>query len=257
MISSIFFLFLTFSFFIYEIIITPNIVVMKNFTFSIYFLLIFSFPLFVSNSIFGQSRSYIREQISLQWECRNVAITKTNGDLMLYGQNGYAISECPSALLDAVEELHDESVFIDDIQLTESGSWVILYGDNGLRWNDIPYGLENKLREFNKDREVITSITLNDIGDWIVISTSYISSSDTRINDWLVDGTNKYGKLWAACVTDDAMVAVFAGGYKFFGNVPESLRTALNNTKLDVYRLKIAGDSWFFADKNGSYQYNM
>jgi len=53
------------------------------------------------------------------------------------------------------------------------------------------------------------------------------------------------------------MVAVFAGGYKFFGNVPESLKTALKNTKLDVYRLKIAGDSWFFADKNGSYQYNM
>jgi hypothetical protein len=63
--------------------------------------------------------------------------------------------------------------------------------------------------------------------------------------------------LWAACVTEDAIVAVYADGYQFLGNVPQSLRNALNTTKLDVYRLKIAGTSWFFADKNGSYQYNM
>jgi len=63
--------------------------------------------------------------------------------------------------------------------------------------------------------------------------------------------------LWAACITDDAAVAVYANGYSFMGNVPSSLKTALEKTKLDVFRLKIAGTSWFFADKDGEYEYSM
>lgn len=66
-----------------------------------------------------------------------------------------------------------------------------------------------------------------------------------------------HGGLWAVCVTDDAMVAVFERGYRFIGDVPYSLKTALQQTKLDVYRLKIAGSAWFFADKRGNYRYNM
>jgi hypothetical protein len=63
--------------------------------------------------------------------------------------------------------------------------------------------------------------------------------------------------LWTACLTDDAAVAVFENGYSFMGNVPESLKNALRETSKDVYRLKIAGNSWFFADSDGNYEYNM
>ena len=35
-----------------------------------------------------RSREYIRNEIAEQGECRNLAITKTNGGLMLYGSNG-------------------------------------------------------------------------------------------------------------------------------------------------------------------------
>lgn len=63
--------------------------------------------------------------------------------------------------------------------------------------------------------------------------------------------------LWAACITDDAVVAVYEEGFRVFGEIPQSLRTALKETSLDVYRLKIAGTAWFFADKNGKYRYNM
>lgn len=203
------------------------------------------------------SRAYIRDAIKGWGECRNVAITRTNGDIALYGRNGCARSNVPSELNDALTELNNQKELIDDIQLTEAGRWLILYGNNGIRWNDIPYSLERKLREFNDNREVITSVTFNDDGDWIVITTEHISASDSRLQDWLAEGLNTHGGLWAACITDDCLVAVFERGYKFLGNVPEDLRTALRETNLDVYRLKIAGTAWFFADMNGRYRYNM
>lgn len=210
-----------------------------------------------TSTLSAQSREYIRNAISEWGECRNVAITKTNGDLALYGRNGCARSGCPRDLNDAIVELHDDGEYIDDIQLTEDGSWLILYGDNGLVWDDIPYSLERELREYHDMQEVITSVTFNDAGNWIVITTNYFSSSHSEVNEWLKDGNEEYGQLWAACVTDDAIVAVFEDGYKFLGNVPESLKKALRETNLDVYRLKIAGTAWFFADKDGNYRYNM
>lgn len=225
--------------------------------FNRFFSLVLVLISFVSQVNAQNSREYIRSAIEEWGECRNVAITKYNGDLALYRINGCARSGCPKSLNDAINELNNDGEFIDDVQLTEQGKWLILYGDNGIRWNDIPYSLEQKLREFNNKREVVTSVTFNDSGDWIVITTNYYSSSSTNCQKWLQEGNEKYGQLWAACLTEDALVAVFAGGYKFLGNVPDSLQKALKETKLDVYRLKIAGDAWFFADKNSKYRYNM
>lgn len=175
----------------------------------------------------------------------------------MYGKNGCARSGCPSSLNDAITELNQEGEYIDDVQLTEEGRWLILYGNNGFRWNNIPYSLEKKLREYNQMEEVITSVTFNDAGNWIVITTNYYSSSHTEVNNWLKEGNEEYGKLWAACVTDDAIVAVFEDGYQFIGNIPESLKKALRETNLNVYRLKVAGTAWFFADQRGRYSYNM
>ncbi len=203
------------------------------------------------------SREYIRNAIKKWGQCRNVAITRTNGDVALYGQNGCAEANTPQGLSRAIKQLNNEGEFIDDIQLTERGRWLILYGNNGILWNDIPYSLEQKLREFNNNGEVITSVTFNDSGDWIVISTDYICASDYRIQNWLAEGFDIYGSLWAACITDDGIVAVFEGGYKFLGNIPNDLQTALKKTNLNVYRLKIAGSAWFFADVYGNFRYNM
>ncbi|MBQ3657293.1 MAG: hypothetical protein II956_10695 [Bacteroidales bacterium] len=203
------------------------------------------------------SRQYIKNVIISKDECKNVAITKTNGDLMLYGRNGYAAQGCPRGLTDALDELNDDNELIDDVVLTENGKWLILYGNNGIQWNNIPYSLESKLRYYNRENEIITSVTFNDYGDWIVITTDYFSASQDWITNWLKEDNNKHGQLWAACITDDAMVAVYETGYRFYGNVPESLKTKLRNSDIDVYRLKIAGTSWFFADKRGYYHYNM
>lgn len=97
----------------------------------------------------------------------------------------------------------------------KAGQWVILWGNNGFRWYDIPSSLEQKINQYNKDNEVVLSVTFNDVGDWIIISKDWFSSSDTRINDWIKEGGTEYGKLWAACVTDDALVAVYEGGFNF------------------------------------------
>lgn len=203
------------------------------------------------------SRSYIKESIKEWGGCKNVAITKTNGDVALYGKNGYSCSAVPSGLKNKLSELNNSGKLIDDVQLTENGNWLVLYGDNGVAWSGIPYDLESKLREFNDAGEVITSVTFNDAGDWIVITTEHFSTSDSNISAWLKEGLEGYGQIWAVCVTDDAMVAVYERGYKFLGEVPSGLKTTLKNTSINAYRVKIAGQSWFIADKNGTYHYNM
>lgn len=216
-----------------------------------------TFAVLSSSFLFSQSREYIRNAISKWGECRNVAITRYNGDLALYGNNGNARSGLPANLNRALDDLNSKREYIDDVQLTESGRYLVLYGNNGFIWNDIPYSLEQKIREFNSKGEVILTVSFNDNGDWIVITTDYYSSSDSRIQEWMRAGSESLGMIWTACVTDDAVVIVYENGYRFLGNVPQSLKNALNETKLDVYRLKIAGSSWFFADKNGNYRYSM
>ena len=203
-------------------------------------------------------RSFIREQISNRGGCRNVAITCTNGDLMLYGRNGWAANYCPKALTDALNELSNNNEFIDDVQLTENGEWLILYGDNGLRWSNIPYRMEVQLRKYNADNEIITSAVFNDVGEWVIITDEHISASSDDVMDWLEGGIEKYGQLWTCCLTDDAAVAVYEGGYRFLGEVPESLKDTLNEVDFDVYRVKIAGTAWFISDNSDeNYDYIM
>lgn len=218
------------------------------------------FFLFVLFSYFlnaQNSREYVRNQIKEWGECKNVAITQYNGDLALYGRNGWAGRGLPSGLIDALHELNNDNELIDDVQLTENGSWLILVGNNGFRWNNIPYGLERKLYEFNDRNEVVTSVTFNDDGDWIIVGQEYYSASASWIQDWLKAGANQFGALWAVCITSDAMVACYEDGYKFYGNVPYDLRAALTETSMNVFRIKIAGTAWFFSDNKGRYRYNM
>ena len=205
----------------------------------------------------SNDRSYIRNAIKNWGECRNVAITKYNGDIALYGRNGCARSGIPASLDRAITRLNKEGKYIDDIQLTDAGSWLIIVDDNGLEWNNIPSDLEAQLRKYNRDGQVINSVTFNDSGDWIIITNDYYCTSHSEVTKWLKDGGDRYGQLWCACITDDAMVAVYEKGYKFLGEVPDDLKRKLNSTSLNVYRLKIAGTSWFFADKNGNYDYKM
>ena len=73
----------------------------------------------------------------------------------------------------------------------------------------------------------------------------------------MAEGNKLYGRLWAACVTDDALIAVYEDGYQYLGNIPYTLEKALRETSIDVFRLKIAGTAWFFADTEGRFRYDM
>ena len=205
-----------------------------------------------------RDRNYVKNQIKRWGTCKNVAITKTNGDVALYGTCGYAASNVPTALLNKLKELNKSNILIDDVQLTESGKWCVLYGRNDATWtNDAPSGLINKIIEFHDNNYVVRSITFNDYGQWVIVSDEYYATSSTELTNWLKNGSNKWGRLWAVCITDDAAVAVYANGFCYRGNVPEDMKEALRSTSFDVYRLKISGSSWFFADTNGNYRYWM
>lgn len=209
------------------------------------------------NLTYADSREYIRGKITEWGVCKNVAITETNGDLALYGDNGWAGSGLPRELSDALHELHDNGETINDVCLTENGRWLLLYGNNGFRWEGIPYSLENKIREFNLDREVVISVSFNDSGEWIVIGEKHYAASSTELLNWLSEGADMYGMLWSVCITNDAAVACYEKGYRSLGDCPSLLMSRLQEADFNVYRIKIAGESFFFADKYGRYDYRM
>lgn len=211
----------------------------------------------ISLSSAAQGREYIRNAISGWGECRNVAITRTNGDLAIYQSNGTARSSCPSELNNKLIELNKNHNYIDDVCLTENGNWIILYDDNCFWWNGIPRSMENKLRQYNSAGETVTSVTFNDRGEWIIVTTKHIAANSTSTQDWLAEGCDEYGMLWTVSMTDNGIVAVYENGYQFRGDVPTEFKNALREADFDVYRAKWAGTSWFMADRDGTYQYNM
>jgi len=212
-------------------------------------------------AVFAQSggRSYIREQIQKWGSCRTVAITKTNGDIAIYGQNGWAGIDLPKELEKTIRKLNADGEFVKEVVLTESGRWLILYADNGLYWGGISDNdrMLIKLKEYNSQKEEITSVSFNDRGEWIIVTKNYFAASSGDLVTWLKEGNEKFGQIWTVCISEDGMVAVFETGYKYKGTVPQGLKDALSKTDLDVYALKIAGSSWFFADIDGNYEYNM
>ena len=221
-------------------------------------LLVMALCLTATSADAQRDRNYVKSQIKKWGTCKNVAITKTNGDVALYGTCGYAASNIPTGLSNKLKELNKANTLIDDVQLTESGKWCVLYGKNDATWTtNIPSTLADKINDFHNNNYVVRSISFNDYGDWVIVSDEYYATSSTELTNWLKNGSNSWGRLWAVCVTDDAVVAVYKNGFCYRGNVPEDLKEALRSTSFDVFRLKISGTSWFFADTNGNYRYKM
>jgi len=217
--------------------------------------LFFVVIMFVSGSglLMAQNgRDYIKRTIQQWGQCRNVALTQQNGNVALAGRNAAAWQNVPNNLAQRLQSMANDGMYIDDVQLTEGGRWLIV-GDT-IYWDRIGSDLENEIKRLVQRKERIISITFNDYGEWIVISENSYSSSNTDIQRWLRTNANRYGFLRAACVTDDCMVAVYENGFAYQGNMPKACWDALDTTNLDIHRLKISGDSWFFADADGNYQ---
>ena len=205
-----------------------------------------------------EGRKFLRDQIEEWGECKNVAMTMTGGDVALYGKNGWAAQGAPKAMTKKFKELNASNQLIDDIVLTEDGNWVILWGTNGISSYGTPSGLYPKLKKWNAEGEVITSVTFNDSGDWIAITKTKYAASSEKVVKYIQDGENEFGEFWAAHLTNDGLILCYEKGYKFIGNVPKNLIKKLNETKINVFRIKFLSDgTYFIADFNGNYSYNM
>ena len=206
----------------------------------------------------GGSREFVRNHIEENGNCRIVSITKIGGDIVVCGDNNWAAKGCSRNITSKLQEISDDDERIIDVCLTELGRFVVLYGRNAASWNNIPSDMEYHLRRLNANDEELYSATFNDAGDWIVVGSEHYACSATWLKEWLAEGGREYGILRAATVSTDAAVAVYDGGYRFFGNVSEELKAALRETTCDVRIIKIAGSAWFFADSTGyRYRYRM
>ena len=208
-----------------------------------------------------KGREYIRERITGWGSCRLVAITKNGGNVAVAGENSCAVCGAyPNKLWDALKEISDEGHRITDVCLTEKGKWVVIFGRNGIRKNGIPDAMYDALVEFHDNGEEIYCASLNDVGDWVVISDKHYKTSSVKLVDWLSNVQRKYGygKLFYVSLTDDAKIAVFDGGYSYVGNYPKDMREAIKRSDFNPKVVKMAGDSWFFADETGkAYRYWM
>jgi hypothetical protein len=205
---------------------------------------------------FGQARKFLHDKVSEWGSCKNVAMTLTGGDVALNGRNGWAGSGIPYSMSSKLSELNSRNELIDDVVLTESGSWLILWGDNGVSSYGCPTDLDFKIKQWNNNLEIINSITFNDNGDWVMISAEKYTASSSTIMEWLKEGENQFGELWAAHLTNTGLAVVYERGYKFLGDVPYNLKKKLEETSLNVFRLKFLSDgAYFIADKYGRYAY--
>ena len=196
-------------------------------------------------------RSYVMNAMQGWGQCRNIALTGTQGIIALYARNGYAASGLPSSLPGRLQQVVNANERIEDVHIAESGGWLLLT-QNNVYWEGINANLENKIREAGRNGESISSAAFNDKGDWIFVTNSSFSSSNSDIQRWLLDGYNQYGSILSATITDDGMAAVYQRGYQMRG-APQGLVNALNGTRLTVARIKFSGTAWFFADANGNY----
>lgn len=140
-----------------------------------------------------------------------------------------------------------------NVAITDTGGDLALNGKNDYAYTaGIPQALADALEKYHDDDDYI------DDGDWIAVSTDHVASSSTDMDDWIKEGIETHGQLWAAHLTNDACVLCFENGYKFLGNVPQKLKDALKASKYDVYRIKFTKEgSYFFADQEGHYTFWM
>ena len=148
---------------------------------------------------------------------------------------------------------------ITDVCLTEKGKWVVMFGKNGNAWRSdgLPQEMLDKMWQLDRNNERLLSVTVNDKGEWVVVSDKHFSSSSSEIQNWLVETIKEYGTLLSVTITDDARVAIFERGRSWHGNYPKDLREATKKSTIDPCVIKMAGDSWFFANEAGYYRYNM
>ena len=215
------------------------------------------FSLISIESYARDGRTYIKDAMKQRGACRTVAITETNGDAMIFTNNGYAYSSVPTRMGERIKELNSDGKYITDIHLSESGNWIILYENNGFTRAGLPYGLENLLLDWNNKGYKILSASFDDDGHWIAISEEEYRASDSSAQSWIKSGIYKYGKPISSCISDGIAVIVYEKGYQIMGTAPKGLVSAIKNSSFKVRIIKATKTSWFISDGESAYRYYM
>ncbi len=216
-------------------------------------LLLIAVVLTAVNASLARDRYYVNHNIRSWDHCRTVAITDKGGDIA-FGPEKYSYDKIPAELANTIDNMNDSAYFINDVQLTEKGRWLIHYADGMMRWHRIPGLLKNAIYELISRGHSITSVTFNDNSDWIVLTDKgEVRSSFIKMDDWVRDGTAKYGKLCFAQINNEGMILAFERGYMYLGNVSQRLKDELREAKFDVKVIKFTPQgAYFFGDMKGN-----
>lgn len=210
-----------------------------------------------ADSIARSGRAYIKDSMKKWGECRTVTITETNGDAMIFGNNGYGYDDIPSGMGSRIEELNDGNVRITDLHLSENGNWIILYGTNGFTRRGLPSDLDDLLVDWNDRGYTILSASFDDDGHWIAVSKEKFATSDYRITQWVQDGANKYGSVLSACVSEGIAIVIYERGHQIMGKAPQGLVNAIKTCGFKVRIAKVTKSAWFISDGISAYRYYM
>lgn len=202
-------------------------------------------------------RQQIKNAINKYEYCRILSLTEGMGDAAILKTNGYSTLGCSEKMRTDLAYILNRNYTIDDVHISESGSWVIVYGKNGFEYEGIPQTLLDKLNELNKLNKQIISVSFNTSGEWVVVTTTEINSSHQTLLDWVVRDMGTKGQVRSTFLSRNLKIVLYENGYSVMGRLPWSLQNALNSTFLEVNKISVAGNSWFFADAQGYCQYEM
>lgn len=200
---------------------------------------------------------YIHEELNKIQRCKNMALTRNQGMVVLYGTNGFIPSGIPNTLYDKLKDFNNRGLVVDDICLTENGSWFIV-GDQ-LSGYGVPADISTKIDEMVNNQERITCVSFNDRGRGVVISDKSFWANDRDLYNYLVSLSTEYGYINSVCITNKGMIACLNGGYGSNGTVPDTLLNYLDRELSDhigtprYIKFSDWGD-WFVADSYENYQ---
>lgn len=193
-------------------------------------------------------------QMDTTGTCCELAMTRTQGWVMVYDK-GWAAFDAPDACKSFMRSATKGGLVVRVCRVTESGNWMVIAGSNAFSYTkDIPQDLKTKLMEMNKAGKYITSADFNDYDEWILLSGKDVFASDEATAQWIKDGAAQYGRPLSVCLTEDATIVVFTGGYLSRGYVPAALKAWLAQPPFRIDCVRVFGDYWFIANGQGKYR---
>lgn len=199
-------------------------------------------------------RDLVIAQLDTVGTCSELAMTRTQGWVMVYDK-GWAAYDAPPACMNFMRAATRGGMVIRVCRITESGNWLVVAGANAFSYTvAVPQALKDKLMEMNQQSRFITSVDFNDYDEWVLLAGKDVFASDPATEAWIKEGINQFGRPLSVCLTEDATIVVFSGGYLSRGYVPATLKAWLAQPPFRIDCVRVFGDYWFIANGQGKYR---